>query len=122
RRVVRRQDACATWHFPAEIKLRDFVAVALACILYGRRHGDALIRGNARGDLQIAILEFRVAQPVAERVKRLAREPPVRAALHRVILERWKLLQSFVKCDGQLSRWIGIPEKDVGDRRSTFLA
>src|SRR6185437_3693715 len=74
------------------------------------------------GQRQAAIAERRVTQAVPEWPERLSFEVPVRAALHRIILEVGQLIDVFVERHGQTSRRIALATQRSGNGCSTLLA
>ena len=73
-------------------------------------------------DLQTAISEFRIAQAIAEGIKRLAGEIAIGAALHAVIVERRQLIHACVKSHRQMPGRIVVARQGLADGGAAFLA
>ena len=84
----------------SQIELDYLIPFSLAAVL----HVDIDAKGIARiqrgcRQLEIAVFEFRVAEPVAERIKRLPIEISIGAVLHGIVFERGKLLDTLIEGD-----------------------
>src|ERR1017187_5819340 len=86
----------------SEIKLHHFIAFALAHIadigLHAKRGAGGQLCGR---ELQIAVTELRVAQPISEGIQGLAVEVAVGTIRHRIIFKWWQLLDSLVEGNRQ---------------------
>ena len=105
------------------VELHHLVALALALIPHVNAQPDVLVRRvTLTVYLQVVVLEAGVAQPVAERVERLAAEVAVGLPLHAVVVEGRYLIRGLVEGDGEPARRIVVAEEDVGDGRPALLA
>ncbi len=113
----------------AHVQLHDLVALALACIAHRQRNVHRLARRRLRcRNAQIAVLEARVAQPIAELIQRLGAQfhvialpmrPPARQL---VAVEDRDLPRVARHRDRQLAAGIVIAKQHVRDRVRAFFA
>src|SRR6266404_833110 len=81
-----------------QVQLHDFVTFALAHVPYIRVHAQGVARLQIRcGELQIAVLKFRITEAIAEGIKGLAFKIAVSPVLHRVVFKNGQLLDALVK-------------------------
>src|SRR5229473_2947476 len=87
------------WRFwKTYVELHDFVTFALAHVPYIRVHAQGIACLQIRcGELQIAVLKFRVTESIAEGIEGLAFKIAVSPVLHRVIFKDGQLLNALVK-------------------------
>src|SRR5215470_4945405 len=89
----------SAWRFwEAKVNLHNFVAISCARIL----HVDVYSQWFASfqfvtRQLQICVLEPRVAQSETERVERLSLKVSVRAILHCIVFKRRQLIDALVE-------------------------
>src|SRR6266446_3101592 len=81
-----------------QVQLHDFVTFALAHVSYIRVHAQGVARVQIRrGELQIAVLKFRVTESIAKGIEGLAFKIAVSPVLHRVVFKNGQLLDALVK-------------------------
>src|SRR5579871_4277370 len=106
----------------AEVKLHNFVTFALT------RIGDRHFRRKRIASLdcfrktQSTIRKRRVTQAIAKRVQRLAFEIAISAALHRVVLKRWQLLDSGIESHWKPASGIVLARQRLRDGCSALFA
>src|SRR5207253_11351055 len=94
-----------------QVKLYDFIAVTVSYVLNINADLNILARLHSPcAEPQVAVLESRIAQAVAERIERLSLEVAIGLALHVVIVKGRQLIHGFVEGDGQASGRIVIAE------------
>src|SRR5215472_15822484 len=81
-----------------EIQLHHLIASNISSVRHRHTGGNRLSsRNGLSGDTQIAVAEFRVAQPIAKRIQRFAREVPIRPVCHPVVFEVRQLVNALVE-------------------------
>src|SRR5579863_5304003 len=61
---------------------------------------------SGRRDLEVAVVEGRIAETVSEPEERLPGEVPVSTVGHRIVLEGRELVERSIECNGQSSAGI----------------
>src|SRR5205807_5059051 len=104
-------------------KLYDFITLSVISILHLHVHieGIACVQ-FCGGELQVAVFKLRIAQAIAEGIKRFPVEVPERTVPHRIVFKRWQLLDTFVEGHGQAASWIVFSRKSLSNRSSAFFS
>src|ERR1700677_4321593 len=99
-----------------KVVLNGFFPITLARVLEFNR---CLKRVSSmelfRGQNTVLALKLCITQTVTERVKRFPREIAIRAAFHRIIIDREKLIVTRVKRDTKPSGGIVLPQQSLGE-------
>src|SRR6266404_507744 len=105
-----------------DVKLNHLIAGNFSRISHYNFHGDIFSGLHLFRNLELAIRESRVAQPVAKWKQRLALEVTIRAAGHPVVLERRELSYGFVESDWEPAARVVIAEQDIGESSASLFA
>src|SRR5450755_2354562 len=87
-----------------KIKLDDLVSGDLANICHCDNGANGRSRGNSLGDAEVTVAERCVAEPVSERIERLALEVPIGPVGHSVIFKVRQLVDAGVEGNRQPPR------------------
>src|ERR1700723_293915 len=113
-----------------KIQLHDRIACYLARIFHVDQGFSAPIRPNlSRVEPQVTVGEGRIAQPISKRIERKARKIPVARCeprdIFRLMGQIMVIVEWFLTCgarpaERQLSSWIDIAEKNIGNGITTL--